>query len=242
MMNHKSSSPFISVVVPVYNGDRIVGNCVESLLNQSYPKDNYEIIVVDNGSTDNTSDDLNSLVFSVPGLPGRHNIENASAAALAAISMGCSLKGIQDALNNFKGLPHRLEYIKTVNNIRFFDDSKATNVDAVATAINAFDAPIVLIMGGRNKGTNFNNLSDLISKKIKNLIVLGESKHNIISALGHYTKTRPADSMEDAVLAAYKSAVPGDIVLLSPACSSFDMFSSYAHRGEIFQKSIEKLN
>ena len=194
-----------------------------------------------NRTTDNKSDALNSLVFSVPGLPGKHNIENASAAALAAISIGCSLKGIQTALNSFKGLPHRLEYIKTVNNIRFFDDSKATNVDAVAKAIDAFDKPVVLIMGGRNKGASFGNLSDLVRKKIKKLIVIGEAKYNIISELGHLAKTRSADSMKDAVFLAYTSAAPGDIVLLSPACSSFDMFNSYAHRGEVFRKSIEYL-
>jgi len=195
-----------------------------------------------NESADNTSDNLNSLVFSVPGLPGKHNIENASAAALAAMSVGCSLKGIQTALNNFKGLPHRLEYIKTVNHVRFFDDSKATNVDAVVRAIDAFDAPIVLIMGGRSKGARFDGLSDRVSKKIKQLIVLGEAKDNIISALGRYTKTQTSDSMQNAVIAAYQAASAGDIVLLSPACSSFDMFRSYAHRGEVFQKTVGNLN
>ncbi len=193
-------------------------------------------------STDNTSSDLNLLDFYVPGLPGKHNIENASAAALAAMSIGCSLKGIQAALNNFKGLPHRLEYVKTINDIRFFDDSKATNIDAVARAIDAFDAPIVLIIGGRSKGARFNDLSERVSKKIKQLIVIGEAKKNIISALGRYTKTHASDSMQDAVIAAYQSAAPGDIVLLSPACSSFDMFRSYAHRGEIFQKTVGNLN
>jgi UDP-N-acetylmuramoylalanine--D-glutamate ligase len=193
-------------------------------------------------SRDNTSNDLNLFDFYVPGLPGKHNIENASAAALAAMSIGCSLKGIQAALNNFKGLPHRLEYVKTVNDIRFFDDSKATNVDAVARAIDAFDSPIVLIMGGRSKGARFDDLSDRVSKKIKQLIVIGEAKENIISALGRYTKTHASDSMQDAVIAAYQSAASGDIVLLSPACSSFDMFRSYAHRGEIFQKTVGNLN
>jgi UDP-N-acetylmuramoylalanine--D-glutamate ligase len=158
------------------------------------------------------------------------------------MSIGCSLKGIQAALNNFKGLPHRLEYVKTVNDIRFFDDSKATNVDAVARAIDAFDVPIVLIIGGRSKGARFDDLSDRVSKKIKQLIVIGEAKENIISALGRYTKTHASDSMQDAVIAAYQSAASGDIVLLSPACSSFDMFRSYAHRGEIFQKTVVNLN
>lgn len=194
-----------------------------------------------NRTTDNGSDELNSLVFSSPGLSGKHNIENASAASLAAISIGCPLERIQNALDDFKGLPHRLEYIETIHNISFFDDSKATNIDAVAKAVDAFDKPVLLIMGGRNKGASFKKLSDAVNKKIKKLIVIGEAKKNIISQLGHLTETKPADSMEDAVSTAFASASPGDIVLLSPACSSFDMFNSYAHRGEVFRKAVKNL-
>ena len=176
-------------------------------------------------------------------LVGRHNIENAAAASLAALAVGGTLKGVQSALREFKGLSHRLEFVNTINNVRFFDDSKATNVDAVARALETFNQPVVLIMGGRDKSGNFEDLEEHVRQHTKKLIVLGEAKNDIGSVLGNVCRggARTASSMEHAVGLAYQEAVAGDVVLLSPACSSFDMYSSYAERGDDFCRAVEKL-
>ncbi len=174
-------------------------------------------------------------------LPGKHNMENAAAASLAALTAGGTFEGVRTALRKFKGLPHRLEYIDTLNGVDFFDDSKATNVDSVAKALETFERPVVLIMGGRNKGSKFHVLRDLIGRHTKELIVIGEAKEDIKAELGDIKPVETANSMEDAVFKAYNAAKPGDIVLLSPACASFDMYNSYAQRGEDFCKAVAKL-
>ncbi|MGD2030499.1 MAG: UDP-N-acetylmuramoyl-L-alanine--D-glutamate ligase [Desulfobacterales bacterium] len=184
-----------------------------------------------------------SLDLSGTNLLGRHNLENAAAAALAAIAVGGTPEGVQSALNHFKGLPHRTEYISTRNHIRFFDDSKATNVDAVIKALETFSDPIVLIMGGRDKGGDFHKLLEPVRQHIKKLIVMGEAQEKIKSVLEEVCResVQTASTMEDAVSSAYRAASPGDIVLLSPACSSFDMYSSYAERGQDFRRVIGNL-
>jgi len=184
-----------------------------------------------------------SFDLSGTNFPGRHNLENAAAASLAAIAVGGTPEGVKSALKNFKGLPHRIEYIETINHVRFFDDSKATNVDAVIRALETFGAPIILIMGGRDKGGDFRRLLEPVRQNTKKLILMGEAKDKIISVLEEACKerTQTASSMEDAVFSAYGSASPGDIVLLSPGCSSFDMYSSYAERGEDFCHAIGNL-
>ena len=184
-----------------------------------------------------------SLEISGSNFKGRHNLENAAAAALAALAVGGNLEAIQSVLNDFQGLSHRLEFITTVDDINFFNDSKATNVDAVARALETFNQPIVLIMGGLDKGGNFPALKELVHKHAKKLIVLGEARDKIRSALGDACKegVLNAADMKDAVIAAYHEAAPGDVVLLSPGCASFDMYSSYAQRGEDFCMAVRKL-
>ncbi|MBW2644296.1 MAG: UDP-N-acetylmuramoyl-L-alanine--D-glutamate ligase [Deltaproteobacteria bacterium] len=184
-----------------------------------------------------------SFDLSGTNFPGLHNLENAAAASLAAIAVGGTPEGVKSALKNFKGLPHRIEYIETINHVRFFDDSKATNVDAVIRALETFGEPIILIMGGRDKGGDFRRLLEPVQQHIKKLILMGEAKDKIISVLEETCKERAqtASTMEDAVFSAYGSASPGDIVLLSPGCSSFDMYSSYAERGEDFCRAIGNL-
>jgi UDP-N-acetylmuramoylalanine--D-glutamate ligase len=174
-------------------------------------------------------------------LAGKHNMENASAACLAALACGGTLEGIQTALNHFKGFAHRLEYVATINGARYYNDSKATNVDAVTRALEAFTNPIVLIMGGRDKGGSYQKLKDRIGRNTKKLIVFGEAKEVIQTALGGVTSTSLATTMEEAVFQAYQTAKPGDVVLLSPACSSFDMYRNYQHRGENFYQAVAKL-
>ena len=183
------------------------------------------------------------LDLSQVDLLGRHNMENVAAAALAALAAGGTLEGIQSALNDFKGLSHRLEFVKIINGVHFYDDSKGTNIDAVARALEVFDKPVVLIMGGRDKGGDFKQLRELVKQHTKKLIVMGEAGNVIKSVLGDSCQegAQNASTMENAVSLAYLAASPGDVVLLSPGCSSFDMYSSYAERGEVFCKAVENL-
>ncbi len=171
-------------------------------------------------------------------LYGAHNRENIAAATMAAIAAGGNLREIQTTLNRFKGLSHRIEFVRKLHDVTYIDDSKATNVDAVHRALDAFHDPVVLIMGGRDKGGDYRILENGIRKHVKHLIILGESADLIDEALGRVVPTERAVTMADAVRAAHRTAVPGDIVLLSPACASFDMFSSYAHRGDAFQREV----
>ncbi len=174
-------------------------------------------------------------------LTGCHNLENASAAGLAVLAVGGTISGITGALQNFKGLSHRVEYVDTVNGIRFYDDSKATNVDAVSRALESFSSPVVLIMGGRDKGGGYESLRPRISQCVKQLIVMGEAAGKIKSVFEDMVPTTMAADMAQAVKLAASFSAPQDSVLLSPACSSFDMYDSYAQRGRDFARTVERL-
>jgi len=182
-----------------------------------------------------------SVVTSAAGFRGRHNRENACAAALAALVTGATVEGIQNALNEFKGSAHRLEYVATINNVKYFNDSKATNAEAVIRALECFSSPVILIMGGRDKGSNFTALNDVVRKHTKMLYVTGEAANSITAALGKTVPTQTASSIKDAVLKAYGAAESGDVVLLSPGCASFDMYENYAQRGDDFRQAVNEL-
>jgi len=174
-------------------------------------------------------------------IKGKHNVENVAAASLAALAVGASPSGITETLCRFTGLRHRLEYVTTVNGTQYYDDSKGTNVDAVARALESFEAPVILIMGGRDKGGDYKILENLIHTRVKVLVVIGEAQNRIVDALGKYARTEKATGLPEAVQTARLAANPGEVVLLSPGCSSFDMFKDYAHRGEIFRRSVRQL-
>jgi UDP-N-acetylmuramoylalanine--D-glutamate ligase len=174
-------------------------------------------------------------------LLGRHNFENACAASLAALCSGASLDGIQQTLDHFKGLPHRMERVATINGAQYYNDSKATNVDGVLRALDSFSKPVVLLMGGRDKGSNFSVLQEHIKEHVKALIVMGEAAGAIQSALGQLLPTKVAASMQDAVTTAFQDAQPEDVVLFSPGCASFDWYNNYAERGDDFRRTVEDL-
>lgn len=182
-----------------------------------------------------------SLDISRIKLPGYHNLQNIAAACLAVQAMGGAFDKMERAIYEFKGLPHRLEYVNTVNGVHYYDDSKGTNADAVEKALNAFNKPVVLIMGGRNKEVDFRTLEKSVRRHVKKLIIIGEAAEEIKTALGHITETEPAGGMDEAVLRAHQSATSGDIVLLSPACASFDMYKNYAERGKHFCEAVSRL-
>ena len=196
----------------------------------------------DHGPLDFNGQNQWSLDLSQIKLRGRHNLENACAAGLAAIAAGARPEGIQEALHQFQAGAHRLEYIDTLDDVEFYNDSKATNVDAVIRAVQCFSKPVVLILGGLDKGSNFDPLRDIFRGHIKSLIVMGKAAGRIQSALGDVTPTISATSMADAVKQARQAASPGDVVLLSPGCASFDMYASYARRGEDFRKEVMNLS
>lgn len=174
-------------------------------------------------------------------LPGVHNQENALAAILGARLMGADRLAVQKTLKSFRGFGHRLEYVGEVQGVRFYDDSKATNVGAVVKALEGFNEPIVLIAGGRDKGGDYYPLQKLIRQKVRALVLIGEAREIMMKQLGGSTKTETAGTLEEAVQRAFEQSRPGDVVLLSPACSSFDMFRDYTQRGNAFQKAVKEL-
>jgi UDP-N-acetylmuramoylalanine--D-glutamate ligase len=174
-------------------------------------------------------------------LKGRFNLENVSAAVLAALAVGVSRETIEQAVRSFQGLSHRVQFVDTVKGVNYYDDSKGTNVDAVVRALESFSSPVVLIMGGRDKGGGYEVLGPQLNRVVKHLIVMGEAAEKIESALGNMVSATRVSDMAQAVKTASSLASEGDIVLLSPACSSFDMYTSYAQRGDDFKHQVLKL-
>jgi UDP-N-acetylmuramoylalanine--D-glutamate ligase len=174
-------------------------------------------------------------------LNGRHNLENACAAGLAALAAGGQPDAIQGTLNQYRGSAHRMEYVATIDDVDFYNDSKATNVDAVMRAIECFSQPVVLIMGGLDKSGNFTELREVVPRHVKKLFVMGQAADLIRSALGDTVSTATVISMKDAAQQAYQAGSPGDVVLLSPGCASFDMYDNYARRGNEFKESVAML-
>jgi len=174
-------------------------------------------------------------------LRGAHNIENMLAAGSVGFLCGLSSDVIRDTMISFSGLPHRMEFVDEIQGVRFYNDSKGTNVGAVVRSLESIDSPIILIAGGKDKGGSYAPLEKLLTIKGKALVVLGEARERIASELGHTVPTIIVDSLEKAVTEAFARACPGDTVLFSPACASFDMFKSYAHRGQCFVDSVRKL-
>lgn len=170
-------------------------------------------------------------------LPGAHNLQNALAAALAASLMGIGRSAIAAGLTAFRGVPHRLETVAEVDGVRFVNDSKATNVDSAAMALEAFDAPLVVIMGGRHKGSSYGPLAPRLGRA-RAVLAIGEAAPLIESELGRAVPVEQAGTLERAVERARELARPGDVVLLAPACSSYDQFGNFEERGERFRELV----
>jgi len=174
-------------------------------------------------------------------IKGMHNLYNSMAATLVGQLLGIGGASIRSTLRNFKGVEHRLEFVREVDGIRYFNDSKATNVDSVWYALQAFDEPIVLLLGGRDKGNDYSRLTDLVKRRVKAVVAIGESADKVDHAFGEVSRVTKANSMERAVQIAKDLAKRGDVVLLSPACASFDWFKNYEHRGQVFKELVNKL-
>ncbi len=195
---------------------------------------------VDSGRVLHRDGDSEKELFLVDDitLRGEHNLENVLAAATVSLLAGVQPEGLRTAVKRFKGVEHRLEWVAEIDGVRYFNDSKATNVDAAVKAIRSFPGGIHLIAGGRDKGADFSVLRDLVRDRVKELVLIGEAAEKIERALTGHTGIRRASSLEEAVGICRQRALPGEIVLLAPACASYDMFENYEHRGRVFKKSV----
>jgi UDP-N-acetylmuramoylalanine--D-glutamate ligase len=171
-------------------------------------------------------------------LPGEHNIANILTVVTTAMSLGVSPEIIESAIKTFTGLSHRIEYVGEIQGVTFYDDSKGTNVSAVIEAIRSLETPVILVAGGRGKGTDFSPLRNFIQPKVKAAILFGESRFELRQHLHDLTETVMVDAFADIIPASLRYAQAGDSVLLSPACASFDLFKNYKERGDVFKKLI----
>ncbi|MEM6335033.1 MAG: UDP-N-acetylmuramoyl-L-alanine--D-glutamate ligase [Bacteroidota bacterium] len=175
-------------------------------------------------------------------LPGRHNLYNSLAAAVAARAMEVRSDVLRESLMRFEGVPHRLELVRTLNDVRYVNDSKATNVNAVWYALESFERPIVLIAGGRDKGNDYSSLFELTKAKTRGVVAIGESGEKVMTEFAPHTpQTVRAFTMQEAIDLARDIAQRGDVVLLSPACASFDMYANYEERGDTFRRLVKAL-
>ena len=177
-------------------------------------------------------------------LRGLHNVENVLAALAAGLACGVDPDSMRETIKVFEPVEHRLEFVADVNGIKFYNDSKATSVDASVKALEAFKADagkVILILGGRGKKAPYAPLATLITEKVRKLILIGEDAETIAHELGEYAENERVADMSEAVKVALQSAVTGDVVLLAPACASFDMFDSYEHRGKVFKDAVRVL-
>ena len=176
------------------------------------------------------------------GIPGPHNLSNALAATAAAAAVGVTPADAARVLAGFRSLEHRLEEAGEIDGVAYVNDSKATNVDSVGFALRSFDAPIVLIAGGKDKGTDYSPLRETIANRVKRLVLIGEAAEKMERTFEGAVPIERAASLGEAVMAARRAASPGDVVLLSPACASFDMFDDFEDRGRQFKDLVAALN
>jgi len=172
---------------------------------------------------------------------GAHNLENFMAAIATGKICGCRREALQKLIDEFEGLEHRLEWVEDIDGVKFFNDSKGTNVGSVVKSLLSFEEPILLIAGGRDKEGDYGPLKGLIAEKVKGMALIGEARERMFGALGDLTETVKVGSLEEAVHWAWSKARPGYVVLLSPACSSFDMFQNYQERGKRFKAIVQDL-
>jgi len=171
-------------------------------------------------------------------IKGEHNIQNAMAVIIAAKIFNLDNGKIIEALKSFKGVEHRLELVREIEGVKFINDSKATNVDSVVVALKSFEEPIFLILGGQDKGNDYSMIEDLVTEKVKKIYAIGSSAEKVFNFFHSKVKTEIKKDFDDVIKTALSEARDGDVVLLSPACASFDMFDNYEHRGKIFKQIV----
>ncbi len=181
------------------------------------------------------------MSFDELALPGIHNAYNSMAAALAARAFEIRNENIRDSLMSFKGVEHRLEFVRSFESVDYINDSKATNINATWYALSSYKRPIVWIAGGRGDNNDYSQLDDLVKKNVKAIVCLGEEADNIFNHYSSMLRCIKTSSLQDAVINAKNLAEKGDIVLFTPACKSFDMFMNFEHRGQVFKDIVNSL-
>jgi UDP-N-acetylmuramoylalanine--D-glutamate ligase len=174
-------------------------------------------------------------------LRGQHNVENVLAACAAAYLAGAIPSAIAAGVKSFRGVEHRLEFVAEISGVQYYNDSKATNVDAAVKALEAFPGPLIVILGGRDKGSPYTPLRELLRERARLALLIGESAEKIATDLGDAVRFENAGTLPQALRIAAAHAQPGDTVLLAPACSSFDQFENYEHRGREFKELVAKM-
>jgi UDP-N-acetylmuramoylalanine--D-glutamate ligase len=175
------------------------------------------------------------------GIRGAHNLENVMATLAVGLACGAAPDAMRATIRNFKGVEHRLEFVADINGVNFYNDSKATNVDSTIKALEAFDNGVIVILGGKDKGGDYAPLVPLIQARCEHVILIGAAADKIAAALENTKPLHRAATMPDAVELGNKLAKAGDVVLLAPACASFDMFDNYEHRGRVFKEAVWQL-
>jgi UDP-N-acetylmuramoylalanine--D-glutamate ligase len=163
------------------------------------------------------------------------------AASLAALELGASIENIRTVIEEVRALPHRLEFIKRINSVAFYDDACAATPEATLKSLQAFTEPVILIAGGRDKNLNYIGMIPHIRQRVKNLILVGEAKEKINRAIGDFTETFLVGTIEEAVIMAYQKSRSGDVILLSPACAPNDQFASHDAKGDYFQELVNQI-
>jgi UDP-N-acetylmuramoylalanine--D-glutamate ligase len=206
----------------------------KTIENGAYLKDNNIIITIDNNTIIMPTSNL--------ALEGKHNIKNAMAASTAAHLLKIRKQTIRECLENFQGVEHRLEYVLKINKVQYINDSKATNVNSTYYALESMDTPTIWIVGGVDKGNNYEELFPFVNEKVKAIICLGVDNQKLFDTFGNMVDVMvETQFMNEAVKIAYKIAEAGDTVLLSPACASFDLFENYEDRGRQFKDAVRNL-
>lgn len=233
-------------------GDYLILNTDSELLNHYFKKTNSKTLFfsttkkvsngcyLDNQTVKFVRNDKEEFSCAVSDIfiQGEHNIQNAMAVIIAAKIFNLDNKKILEALKSFKGVEHRLELVREIEGIKFINDSKATNVDSVIVALKSFDEPIMLILGGQDKGNDYSMIENLVVEKVKKIYAIGSSAEKVFNYFHKKVKTEIKKDLEEVINAALSEARSGDVVLLSPACASFDMFDNYEHRGKVFKEIV----
>jgi len=241
----------LRIVENMTNKDHVVYNRDDELLYKTL-KTEAKMVPFSTGSGDRIRFNLNEtkiynesrepfIYLDEISLPGNHNVANFLAAATAAEIIDVDEAAIKQVMKTFSGVPHRLEKLNTLDGITFYNDSKATNIESVKVALQSFNVPVVLILGGRDKGGDFNELTPYLADGVKLVITLGEAAERIEKTLSNHPPFLRADSMASAVSLAFQNSEAGDVILLSPGCTSFDMFDNFEQRGDTFREEVMRL-
>ena len=252
---HKNMAEYIrtklSMVKNMTNDDFIIFNEDDKTLNTHFK--NFIIKAIPYGLKGNNKffsirnsilyDNNNEPFFEIRKirLKGQHNLSNLIASAIIAKILNIDDGSIKNTMKNFEGINHRLEFVRKFSDVIYINDSKATNLSSVIAALNSFESPIILLLGGKNKDSNFRQLLPHTRRHVKHIVSFGEAGGEIATALGDAVRLKKTSSLSQAVASAHKVASPGDVVLMSPGCASFDQFKSFEHRGTKFKELVNRL-